>query len=224
MIICGCLLSVLVVSAIINTCTGNIPKDTNVYLNEEICFADKVYIKVNKMSVTENESDEDLDSDGDSLSKYVLNLDLSIQRRSEKTKDSNMVIKPQMFQLKSVNLKLKSKMAVFVNALFKATLSALVSGTVAGEINIIEETANFAGEYITGSIENAITLKTDFKPISANQDSFDNFELNNQSDVVNVSLHFPIKQEYLESENVIVLAVDTWNHFEKRIFLITRPN
>lgn len=222
-IVCSVLLLFIVVKAIINTEKGEKPKDLNVYLNEEVCFADNIYIKVNKMNVTENEDEFVQDNDGDELSKYILNLELTVQRRSDKKKNKEIEIKPNMFQLKSVNLKSKSRMAVFFESMFKATLNALVSGAVNGEINIIEETIGFAEEYISESIDNAQTLKTDFKPISANSNSFEKFYLDNQSELVNVQLHFPIKQEYMDSENVIVLAVDTWDHFEKRIFLIQRP-
>ena len=221
---CAIVLVLIVLTAIFNTMCGEKPKDLNVYLSEEVCFSDGVYIKVVRMNVTENENVDSVDNDGDSLSKYILNLELSIQRRSEKTKNKPIKIEPKMFQLKNVNLKSKSKMAVFFESMFKATLSALVSGSVDGEISIIEETIGFAEEYISGTIENAETLKTDFKPISADVNSFEMFTLDNQSDAVSVMLHFPIKQEYLESENVIVLAIDTKFNWEKWIFLITRPN
>lgn len=219
---CIVLVLAIVLIAVINTIMGVKPKDLNVYLNEEVCFADNIYIKVDKMNVTENEESNDIDEDGDDLSKYILNLELSIQRRSDK-KNKQIEINPKMFQLKSVNLKSKSKMAVFFESMFKATVSALISGSVEGEISIIEETLGFAEEYISESIENAKTLKTDFKPITANLNSFEKFYLDNQSETVYVNLHFPIKQEYLDSDNVIVLAVDTWHNWEKRIFLISRP-
>ena len=221
---CIVLVLAIVLIAVINTITGVKPKDLNVYLNEEVCFADNVYIKVDKMNVTENDENETSDEDGDILSKYILNLELSIQRRSDKKKNKQIEINPKMFQLKSVNLKSKSKMAVFFESMFKATLSALISGSVEGEISIIEETLGFAEEYISESIENAKTLKTDFKPIRADLNSFEKFNLDNQSEVVYVKLHFPIKQEYLDSDNVIVLAIDTWHNWEKRIFLIPRPS
>lgn len=221
---CIVLVLATVLIAIINTVMGVKPKDLNVYLNEEICFADNIYIKVDKMNVTESEESDVIDADGDNLSKYVLNLELSIQRRSDKKKNKQIEINPKMFQLKSVNLKSKSKMAVFFESMFKATVSALISGSVEGEISIIEETLGFAEEYISESIENAKTLKTDFKPIRADLNSFEKFYLDNQSETAYVKLHFPIKQEYLDSDNVIVLAVDTWHNWEKRIFLIPRPN
>jgi len=223
-IICIGILLTLAIPIIFSTITGNTPKDLNIYLNEEVCFADNVYIKVEKMNVTENDTTNDIDNDGDSLSKYILNLELSIQRRSEKSKNKPIEINPSMFQLKSVNLKSKNKMSVFFESLFKSTISALVSGSIDGDINIIEETIGFAEEYISGSIENAKTLKGSFKPISADSSSFEKFNLDNQSEIICVKLHFPIKQEYLESENIIVLAIDTAHNWEKRIFLIQRPD
>ena len=129
---CIVLVLAIVLIAVINTITGVKPKDLNVYLNEEVCFADNVYIKVDKMNVTENDENETSDEDGDILSKYILNLELSVQRKSDKKKNKQIEINPKMFQLKSVNLKSKSKMAVFFESMFKATVSSLISSSVEG--------------------------------------------------------------------------------------------
>lgn len=43
------------------------------------------------------------------------------------------------------------------------------------------------------------------------------------NEVTIVKLSFPIKQEYLDSENIMVLTVDKIDKFEKRIFLMPRP-
>ena len=38
-----------------------------------------------------------------------------------------------------------------------------------------------------------------------------------------INLSFPIKQEYMDNNNTIVLSIDAVNHIERRVFLITRP-
>ncbi len=201
------------------------PIDLNVYLKEEICFADNIFIKVDMMNVTvAEETEPKIDSDGDFLSSYKLNLGLSIQRRSEKQKNKPVKINSKMFKLKQINLKSKNIMEIFFSSLVMTTMSAMISGTVEGEINIIDLIGDFVEEYGNESIENARLLEgSKFKSISADKNSFEEFELDNQSEMVRVMIHFPIKQEYLESENIIVLAVDTWHNIEKRIFLIPRP-
>ena len=172
------------------------------------------------MAVYENKTINFLNDDND-LSKYILHLNLSIQRRSDKSKNKPITINSNMFQLKNVNLKSKNKMDIFFESMFKATLSALASGAVEGEISIIEETINFTKEYIQTSIENTENNKTNFDPIDA-ENSFEPFTLNNQSEIVYVDLYFPIKQEYMDSENCIVLAIDTLFNLEKRISLVPR--
>lgn len=95
------------------------PEDTNVYLNEEVCYAKDIYIKVIGLSVYENEAEAgDEDDDGDMLSGYTLNLTLEIEQRAEK-KGSNTTIKSEMFTLKSSNIKSKSTMGMFFQRLQK---------------------------------------------------------------------------------------------------------
>lgn len=101
---------------------------------------------------------------------------------------------------------------------------ALLSGAIDGGVNIIEETINLAGEYITEISENVSTKDSKFKSIKATKKQFDEFKPKEKEGVTTVELSFPIKQEYLESENTIVLTIDAWNHVERRIFLIVRPN
>lgn len=199
-------------------------KDTNVYLEEEVCFSGEVFIKVVGMYVDVNNTvDQECDEDGDLLSEYVLNLAIIIEQRNTDFWANNITIKSEMFTLKSVNLKSKEKMSVFFNSLAQATLQTAVSVAIGGEINIIEETMGFAEQYITDSIENAENSDKDFKPIKAEKNQFEEFKPKNIEGPTTVKLSFPIKQEYLESENVIVLTIDLKSKFEKRIFLITRP-
>ena len=197
------------------------PEDKNVYLNEEVCFAKDIYIKVTGISVDINDSVQSQnDDDGDLLSDYTLNLTLIIEQRSEK-KAQNVTMKSDMFTLKSVNLKSTSKMEIFFEQLAQATLSAMLSA-VSGSVNVIEETINFAGNYATEVSKNVSTEKK-FKPIQATQNQFEPFKPKDIERQTEVNLSFPIKQEYLESENTIVLTVDSCNRLERKIYLIVRP-
>ena len=199
------------------------PEDTNVYLNEEVCFAGDIYIKVIGMTVDKIEGHAgQLDEDGDELSEFQLNLTLNVEQRTKKRK-RNTEIKSERFTLKCVNLKSPSKMGQFFTALANMTLKAGVSAAIGGDINIIEETLNLADEYVTEVSENVET-ETKFKPIKAGKDQFEPFKPKEIGEARVVKISFPIKQEYLESENTIVLTIDSLTHIERRIFLITRPN
>lgn len=210
------------------------PQDLNVYLNEEVRFADEIFIKVVGLSVDKTDTDEyNFDEDGDKLSEYTLNLLVSIEQRNTDFYINKVTMKSEMFTLKSVNLKSKSKMQVFFNSLATITLQTsiglLVGGAVDGSLeygvmDAIETGVDFATEYTTQSIENAETLKTDFKPIKATKNQFEPFNpRDNMNEATIVKLSFPIKQEYLDSENIMVLSVDKIDKFEKRIFLMHRP-
>lgn len=198
--------------------------DKNVYLKEEICYADEVYISVQSINVIESTETDLLDEDGDELSKYILNLGLRIEQRNIDSHVNKVKISPSNFELKSVNINARSKMGVFFECLAKETLSAMLGGALDGSINIIEETINYAADYTLSSIENAENSKVDFKPIKCSTDSFSPFYPYEQEEATYIEISFPIKKEYLESNNIIVLAIDSWTHIEKRIFLIVRPN
>lgn len=226
------IIGVLILASVLGN--NNKPKDLNVYLNEEVCFADEVFIKVVGLSVDKSEINEvEIDEDGDELSEYILNLLISIEQRNTDNYINKITMKSEMFTLKSVNLKSKSKMQVFFNSLATVTLQTsiglLIGGAVDGSLeygvmDAIETGIDFASEYTTESIENAKTLKTDFKPIKATKNQFEPFNpRDNMNEATIVKLSFPIKQEYLESKNIMVLTVDKIDKFEKRIFLIPRP-
>ena len=208
----------LIVSGVVHDKKKKTEKDQNVYLKEEVCYGKQVYIKVVGMSVTENT--ETLDEDGDELSKYLLNLELSIRQDGNK----EITLEPSCFKLKSVNLESKSKMEVFLSSLLKETLSAMASGALTGEINIIEETLSFSEEYYNESIENAKNSKAAFKPIKPSYCSFERIIPRDSSEPLIVNMSFPIKKEYTESKKVIVLTINAWNKWEQRIFLIERPS
>lgn len=222
----------LILASILNN--NKEPQDLNVYLNEEVRFADEIFIKVVGLSVDKTEMDEqNFDEDGDKLSEYTLNLLVSIEQRNTDFYINKVTMKSEMFTLKSVNLKSKSKMQVFFNSLATITLQTsiglLVGGAVDGSLeygvmDAIETGIDFANEYTTQSIENAEILKTDFKPIKATKNQFEPFNpRDNMNEATIVKLSFPIKQEYLDSENIMVLTVNKIDKFEKKIFLMPRP-
>lgn len=224
-ILVGISLVVVIVGVIVGTYFGKPkpePVDKNVYLNEEICFADEVFIKVIGLRVEENAIEAGDDIEGDKLSKYFLNLTVSVHQRNTDFYTNKITISPEMFLLKSVNLKSKSKMAVFFESMAKATLNSALSVAM-GDVNIIDELVGFAEQYAEGSIENAENSKTDFKSMKLEKTAFEPFKPRESKEPIILNISFPIKQEYLESDNVIVLTVDKIDKWEKRIFLMTRP-
>lgn len=185
--------------------------DSNVYLNEEVCFAKEVYISVVGINVDKEDDN------------YLLNLKVNVEQRCVDNKPDNVYIEPSNFVLKSVNLKAKSQMNVFFEALFKATISVLVSGAVDGAVNVIEETLSFALDYTTEAISAAVDADTKFKKVKANN-TFEPFYPKDNDGVKTLYLSFPIKVANLQqTNNVIVLTIDQRNHVERRIFLILRP-
>jgi len=201
---------------------SNSPEDVNVYLGEEILFGQDYQISVVGMLVDKEDNQEAAkDADGDILSPYCLNLKIQIKKVSNK-KWGEIQFESEMFKLKNVNLKSKSKMAVFFEALFKNTVEMSLSMVVDGEVNIIDSAVGFVGEYLTEISENVVT-ESQFKPIKATKNQFDKFKLPKVGDEKEVSISFPIKQEYLESEKTIVLTIDKWNCVERRIYLVKRP-
>ena len=200
-------------------------KDENVYLNEEVCYAGGIYVKVDSISVdTIEDQTNTIDKDKDMLSEYVLNLGLNIVRKGGGRWTNSVKLKSNYFSLKSVNMKSKSKMKVFIECLAKETISAAINIIVDGSVNIIGETINFISEYTAESIENATTNKNDFKPIKCKKNQFEPFKPREEEGPYKINISFPIKQKYLESENLIVLCIDQITHYEQRIFLVTRPN
>ena len=216
-ITCSCLLGLLLTVVGINTLTNylnppdELKVDSNIYLGEEVCFAKEVYVSVSGINVTKEENT------------YYLNLETIIEQRCEDNKPDRVLIEPKNFALKSVNIKAKSQMNVFFESLFKATVSALVSGAVGGDINIIEETISFVGDYTSEAIKAAADANTKFKKVRAN-DTFNGFYPMDVEGKTALHLTFPVEEKNLkQTNNIIVLTVDQWNHVERRIFLITRP-
>lgn len=184
--------------------------DNNVYLNEEICFAKEIYISVLSINVNKWENT------------YLLNLEASIEQRSNDGKLDKVKISPDDFVLKSVNLNSRSPISVFFECLFEATLSAALGGGIEGSINIIDETASFIGDYTIEAISNAVGNAT-FR--AKNSSQFEPFYPRDAERATAIPLSFEVKKEQLEkTTNVIVLAIDQWNHWEKHIFLTERPH
>lgn len=196
------------------------PEDTNVYLNEEVCFAGDIYIKVVALSVDKDETITGNDADGDNLSPYRLNLTITLEQR-KKLWARNTKIKPDMFTLKCINLRSKNAMSIFFEQLAQQTIDAAISIAVDGSVNILEDTINFVMNYASAVTENIVT-ENKFKPIK-NDRPFEAFKPKKTDGIKTLHLSFPIKQEYMDSDNTIVLAIDAANHIERRIYLITRP-
>ena len=198
------------------------PEDTNVYLGEEVIFGKDYSIKIIGISVDKEEEQENTkDEDGDKLSSYVLNLKIKIKQVSN-DKWGDIKFKSEMFTLKNVNLKSKSKMAIFFETLFKTTFEMSLSLAIDGEINVIDSALGFAQDYLTEVSENVKT-ENKFKPIKAKKNQFEKFNFSGIGEEKEVAISFPIKKEYIESENTIVLTIDTWDCVERRIYLIQRP-
>lgn len=198
------------------------PEDTNVYLNEEVCFAKDIYIKVIGLSVDTIEIDgKETDLGKDKLLQYCLNLTLSIEQRADKTPKST-TIKPQMFTLKNINVKSRNKMAIFFEQLAKQTISAALSVAIEGGVNILDDTVSFAADYTTEVVKEVQSEKK-LKPIKTSKNQFEAFKPKDEKGPKTVKLSFMIGQDYLDSDNTIVLSIDSWNHVERRIYLITRP-
>lgn len=225
---------VVVVLAIILTstlrkCSSNqeqIEADTNVYLNEEVCYAGNIYLSVVGLNVIKNSDEVNYDEDGDKLSEYTLNLKLSVEYRSEKEVSKNeksAMIRSDYFSLKETNIENKGAMGLFFENLAKATLSAMLDVAVGGDINVLESTASFALDYASSVVDEVSTKKSKLKPIKASKNQFEPFRPSENEGKTFIDLSFQLKENYLESNRTIVLAVDTWNHWEKHIFLITRP-
>ena len=227
-VLIGFIVLALVIAALNTWACVNKRKDSgdkNVYLNEEVCFADEIYIAATSINVMTNiEQDGTTDEEGDALSSYTLNLGIYVEQRHKDFWTNKVKIKPSCFKLKSVNLQAKSKMAVFFECLAKETLSITIGGAIGGSINIIEETINYIADYTESSIVNASNSDVDFKPINCDSNSFEPFCPYKINGKTYVDLSFPIKTEYLESNNLIVLAIDDISHIEKRIFLTMRPS
>jgi hypothetical protein len=196
---------------------GNQPSERsenkeNVYLYEEVEFADEIYIKVIGINVIE---ENDI---------YTLNLQVRIEQWNTDFNVNQQVIRPEMFELRLVDKYADSPMSVFIENLVKATVSAMASGVVDGGINVIEETLSFAGDYVTGIIENATSEEG--RTIEANPDTFEPFYpyMKNGISTV-VELSFVLNEEFLKSNKTMVLSIDDGlRRVQKNIFLVLRSN
>lgn len=184
----------------------------NVYLFEEVLFADEIYIKVIGINVIEN---NDI---------YTLNLQVRIEQWNTDININQQEIRPDMFELRLVDRNASSPMSVFVQSLANATVSAMASGALGGDINVIEETLGFAGDYVTGAIENATS--EDGRTIGANDDTFESYYpyLENGVSTI-IDLSFVLNEDFLNSTKTMVLSIDDGlRRVQKNIFLVLRSN
>ena len=164
-----------------NTPTERYENKENVYLYEEVEFADEIYIKVTGINVMESENT------------YTLNLKVNIEQWHTDLNVNQQEIRPDMFELRLVDKYSPSPMSVFVQSLANATISSMLSGAVGGEINVLEETLGFAEDYITGLIENSTSEQG--RTINSNEDAFDPYYPYLENGVSNtVNLSFVLKK------------------------------
>lgn len=188
----------------------NLKHKQNVYLYEEVTFADEIYLKCIGINA------ELIDST------YELNLVVRIEQWNTDININQQKISSEMFSLKQVDMNAPSNMEVFLNKIVVATIEAGVSA-ISGEVNVLESTVGFVGDYIVGTIENATTKNG--KTIKAEKEQFEPFypyQKNGQSQ--DVRLSFQIPKEVYESHYTLVLSIDSWRRVEKNIFLTLRPN
>lgn len=215
------IITVVVLLALFNTfILGNKPTDNtdevshndkNVYLYEEITYADEIFIKCTGINVIEDENND-----------YTMNLILQVEQHNTDNNINQQIISPSMFSIKMADINAKSPMSVFVDSLAKATASVIIAGAI-GEVNVIEQTLNFAGDYASSSIENSAS--TDDIKLAARDDSFEDFyPYTNDGEAQYVTVSFPLNEEVLNSRKSMVLSIDTFFTIEKNIFLVLRPN
>lgn len=192
-----------------NTVEHNI---NNVYLYEEVEFADEAYFRCIGINAAQEEDT------------YTLNLFLDVEQWNTDGNINQFELTPDMFELRLSNIDSKSGMNVFMNSLINATLSASASIVLGGEFNVIEETVGFASNYVEGSIENSSS--DDSIAIKALTDSFEPYspyEFMGETRIIKVS--FEVTQEFLSSSKAMVLAIDEgFMTLEQNMFLVLRPN
>ncbi len=198
------------------------PEDTNVYLNESVVFGTDYELKVVGMSVDKDDNADGIkDEENDELSAYTLNLTIQIKKISNK-KWTKVVFSSNMFKLKSVNLSSKSPMSVFFETLAQKTIEAAFSIAFDGGINVIEETVGLVGDYTTSVVEE-LSDNEKMKPIKAAKNQFQPFKMKRKGEEKTIKVSFPIKRQYVNSNNTIVMTIDRTNCWERRVFLILRP-
>ncbi|ABX81867.1 InlB B-repeat-containing protein [Acholeplasma laidlawii] len=186
--------------------------ENNNFLYEEFVFADEIFMKVVGINAVETEDE-----------KYMLNLSIRVEQWNTDINVNQQDIKSEYFELRLVDMYARSNMSIFMEALANATFSAMLSGAIGGDINVIEETLGFAEDYITGSIENAVSNKN--KVIKGDPNQFETFEPYRNNGVSSfIELSFLLTDEFLNSTQVMVLSIDTWDRIEQNVFLILRPN
>jgi len=190
----------------------NIEEDRNAYLYEEIQYADEIYINCVGINAVQNDDES-----------YTLNLKVKIEQWNTDSYINQLEIKPEMFEIRLVDTNAPSQMSVFMSSLARATILTAASIAVGGEINVIEQTLEFASDYATSVIENAES--NDTLKIKANNEDFEPFKPYMKNGIPTyVNLSFDITEEYLTSYKTMVLSVDTWFTWQQNIFLTLRPN
>lgn len=190
----------------------NIQEDKNTYLYEEVLYASEIYINCVGINAVEN-------NDGS----YTLNLKVKIEQWNTDSYINKIEIKPEMFEIRLVDTNAPSPMSTFMSSLARATIITAASIAIGGEVNVIEQTLDFAADYAVSAIENAES--NDNLKIKANNEDFEPFNPYMKNGIPTyVNLSFDITEEYLTSYKTMVLSVDTWYTWQQNIFLTLRPN
>lgn len=180
----------------------------NVYLYEEVEFADEISIKATGISAIQENGI------------YTLNLQVRIEQWNTDINVNQQEIRSDMFELRLADMYARSPMSVFVQSLTNATISAIASGAIGGEINVIEETIGFAGDYIIGLIENSTSEEG--RTIRARDGAFEPYYPYLANGVPTfVELSFELNDVFLNSMQTMVLSIDDGlRRIQKNIFLV----
>lgn len=214
-IIIGIFVIVILITSMVLRNNVNLPnrtKDKNTYLYEEVKYADEIFINCVGINAVEND-------DGS----FKMNLKVKVEQWNTDWYINKIEIKPEMFEIRLVDINSPSPMSVFMSSLARATITTAASIAIGGEINVIEQTLDFAADYITTSMENAQSNST--QKIKASTNDFEKFKpyLKNGTPTY-VDLSFDITEEFLNSHKTMVLSIDTWYTWQQNIFLTLRPN
>ena len=184
----------------------------NVFLFEEVEFASEAYFRCIGINAGENDGI------------YTLNLFLDIEQWNTDINVNQFELTTDMFELRLSDINSKSNMSVFLESLAQATVSAVGSVVLGGEINVIGETVDFASNYITGSIENSLSDENNvIKALPNTFEPYYPYEYMGETKTIKVA--FELTSEFLSSSKSMVLSIDEGLLTKQQnIFLVLRPN
>ncbi len=184
--------------------------DNNTYLNEEVVFAEEIYIKCVGINATKIEDD------------YQLNLRIMVEQWHTDINVNQQEINPSMFELRLVDINSPSSMDSFLGNLVKATLITAGTLAVTGEVNVLEQTFEMAADYALERAEMAASNPNEV--IELNDNSFEEFApylLNGEPTYLDIS--FDVPQDFVLTNKTLVLSIDVWDRAQRDIYLVLRP-